>query len=205
MPKLTPLLLGFLGLFTCVFNLSSAQEALQAIPLLSDERGVPRLYSSEIVGEGQARGRVGDLEVTRDYRSKLLVDPNSGRLVDIAWTFYEKPSRVVPTVVTRMSGDARAETFGYVNGFLVGFLANVCFDITEKDLEALGTWYVATLETLAEAGQGEVTRRFGPVHVSLELKQAAKGRSRMEQTVWRGGKPGESWSSFCRLEPLPLD
>ena len=198
------LLLTFLCALLCL-SLASAQEALQAIPLLESEPGAPNLYSSEVVGEGEARGRDGDVQKTRDYRSKLLIDGGTGDLVDVAWTFFQKPSGVVPTVSTEMTGNASSERFGYANGFLVGFLANVCFDISEGDLEALGTWYVATLEALSSAGRGEVAERFGAVNVSLELSQTANGASRMRQELWRDGVPGEGWSSFCTLEPLLQD
>lgn len=192
-------------LLVFVLGFSSAQEALQAIPLLEGEPGAPSLFSSEIVGESEAQGRAGDLQTKRDYRSKLLVSGDTGNLADVAWTFYQNAARVVPTVSTSTTGNARTEAFGYVNGFLAGFLANVCFDIAEDDLEALGTWYVATLGELAEAGQGEADRQFGPVHISLELSSRAKGGYGMKQTLWRDGEPGRNWSSFCTLEPVSRD
>lgn len=192
-------------LIVLLLGFSSAQEALQAIPLLESEPGSPSLYSSEIVREGRAEGRGGEVQRTRDYQSKLLVNANTGDLVDVAWTFYQNDARVVPTAVTRTTGNAKAERFGYANGFLVGFLANVCFDIAEGDLEALGTWYVATLEELAEAGQGEARSAFGPVNVSLELSQRDGGGNGMKQTLWREGEPGGNWSSFCTLEPASRD
>ncbi len=192
-------------LLLLLVSAASAQEALQAIPLLEGEPSPPSLYSSEIVREGQAKGRNGETQLTRVYRSKLLIDGNTGDLIDVGWTFYQNPSFVVPTVVTRTTGDAKAETFGYANGFLVGFLANVCFAIPEASLEPLGQWYVATLEKLSTAGQGKAEKRFGQVHVSLSLREAAGGRHQMTQTLWRDGEPGGGWSSFCVLEPPSQD
>lgn len=177
-----------------------AQQQTEAIPLLQDESAMPRLYSAEITGEGQAKGRSGKVQAYRDYRSQLLFDPDSGALAEVSWTFFQRPDGVVPSITTTMTGDPAADSFGYVNGFLLGFVANVCFGIGDEAMTNLGNWYVETLGNAADAGEGAFARRFGGVNVSLQFTHQAEGASRVEQEVWREGALTGDWPSYCTLE-----